>query len=485
MARIPINASVMPFEEWAHRRADSLAFEAEEETDGWQDVEDGPGSEAHLQLSQDYEASPGSDDDEDEWPIINTPTPTKPRCTQPNAYTENLYCDWRGLILHLVGPLAMFQKNSVLDVGSYPLLCKALAFSAHNFISINLLNLYQSLLEHSGASNTAFCSALQDFYGVPIQELFHRVPNEMLQPHQSAEVDTGVEYIPPATGDCITVSGGNIHIAVDCNFSHHCQKSMGDCPNFYDPRYILSKQEVDEAGAQIEIACKVGAKKNYSPKIPNISVNEDEKSFKAADEKKEKTQGGCYDDRGLVVLWSCQLVYNPRLWSGLGLTDGEGVECFWLHIQKLIGITQSSAVKDGVEKKGAKAHADLEACEKSVLMFIQDNAPVQLKRELDAVLTLQAHADTVDAAIQAAHIVLKSSPFTVSCQNLDLSQLSHVHQQLCNQIDQLYASLNIGQTFPELAGLDSMFVQTLLLAQDLKMNVHNHWWMGAGSRNKA
>ncbi len=77
---------------------------------------------------------------------------------------------------------------------------------------------------------------------------------------------------------------------------------MGDCPNFYNPRYILSKQEVDKAGAWIEITCKAGVKKNYSPKIPNIAMNEDEKSFKAADEKKEKTQGGHYDDRGLAVL---------------------------------------------------------------------------------------------------------------------------------------------------------------------------------------
>ncbi|KAG6863869.1 hypothetical protein C0991_002524 [Blastosporella zonata] len=39
--------------------------------------------------------------------------------------------------------------------------------------------------------------------------------------------------------------------------------------------------------------------------------------------------------------WSCQLIYNPRLREGLGLTDGEGVERLWSQLQKLIGITRS------------------------------------------------------------------------------------------------------------------------------------------------
>ncbi|KAK0474718.1 hypothetical protein EDD18DRAFT_1015380, partial [Armillaria luteobubalina] len=34
----------------------------------------------------------------------------------------------------------------------------------HVAVSIELLTLYQYLLEHSGTSNSAFCSALQDFY---------------------------------------------------------------------------------------------------------------------------------------------------------------------------------------------------------------------------------------------------------------------------------------------------------------------------------
>ena len=42
--------------------------------------------------------------------------------------------------------------------------------------------------------------------------------------------------------------------------------------------------------------------------------------------------------------WSCQLVYNPRLRKGLGLSDGEGTERLWSRFRKLIGITRSSGV---------------------------------------------------------------------------------------------------------------------------------------------
>ena len=43
--------------------------------------------------------------------------------------------------------------------------------------------------------------------------------------------------------------------------------------------------------------------------------------------------------------WACQLVYNPRLREGLGLTEGEGTERIWSKFRKLIGVTRSSAVR--------------------------------------------------------------------------------------------------------------------------------------------
>ncbi|KIK12772.1 hypothetical protein PISMIDRAFT_120278, partial [Pisolithus microcarpus 441] len=41
--------------------------------------------------------------------------------------------------------------------------------------------------------------------------------------------------------------------------------------------------------------------------------------------------------------WACQLVYNPRLVVGLGLSDGKGTEQLWSHFIRLIGIECTSS----------------------------------------------------------------------------------------------------------------------------------------------
>ena len=46
--------------------------------------------------------------------------------------------------------------------------------------------------------------------------------------------------------------------------------------------------------------------------------------------------------------WACQLVYNPRLREGLGLTEGEGTERVWSKFRKLIGVTRTSGVSASV-----------------------------------------------------------------------------------------------------------------------------------------
>jgi hypothetical protein len=42
--------------------------------------------------------------------------------------------------------------------------------------------------------------------------------------------------------------------------------------------------------------------------------------------------------------WACQLVYNPRMCVGLGLSDGEGTERLWSCLVCLIGIERLSLV---------------------------------------------------------------------------------------------------------------------------------------------
>lgn len=45
-----------------------------------------------------------------------------------------------------------------------------------------------------------------------------------------------------------------------------------------------------------------------------------------------------------VHQWACQVVNNPRIRTGLGLTDGEGVERLWSRLRKLISVTRACSV---------------------------------------------------------------------------------------------------------------------------------------------
>ncbi|KAJ7774618.1 hypothetical protein DFH07DRAFT_865897 [Mycena maculata] len=210
--------------------------------------------------------------------------------------------------------------------------------------------------------------------------------------------------------------------------------------------------------------------------------------------------------------WICQLVYSPRLHKGMGLTDAEGVERFWSRIRKLIGITrrqwnsrriwmidqyagfvsedgrnklgdwiQRQITKNLASKKGA-ARRVLQECgvttaelraqweeQKIAQTSVRSHAPVRLRRELDKVLTLQAQIDTVEKSIAEVKqsITKEASPESISL----LHSLELTHTTLNTQAEQLYASLNIHQGFPELQGLPLDFVRTLLIARDLKINI--------------
>ncbi|RDB30958.1 hypothetical protein Hypma_000078 [Hypsizygus marmoreus] len=214
--------------------------------------------------------------------------------------------------------------------------------------------------------------------------------------------------------------------------------------------------------------------------------------------------------------WPCQLIYNPRIWKGLGLTDGEGVERLWSRLRKLIGLTRTSArrrqiwlldrqaaaiaaeLRDdlgdwirrrlikGVQGQGAAAKSILDDCGVLVEELRQQwemqraaqlsvrapelDAPARLKKELDTVINLQGDLDTVESAIHSARSVISQA--TPSPESLStLKHLEETHDDLKNQVEFLYASLNVHDSFPELYGVDLEFVRTLLMARDLKINI--------------
>ena len=90
------------------------------------------------------------------------------------------------------------------------------------------------------------------------------------------------------------------------------------------------------------------------------------------------------------------------------------------------------------------------------------DAPARLKKELDAVLKLQTTIDTTDDAISRL-----ADRFSKST----LDSLARTQERLKEKVEQLYASLNIQESFPELKDIDLDFVKLLVLARDLKINI--------------
>lgn len=52
-----------------------------------------------------------------------------------------------------------------------------------------------------------------------------------------------------------------------------------------------------------------------------------------------------------------------------------------------------------------------------------------------------------------------------------MESLERTHDRLQKKVDNLYGSLNVHQLFPELEGIDFDFLQALLMARDLKINI--------------
>lgn len=82
-------------------------------------------------------------------------------------------------------------------------------------------------------------------------------------------------------------------------------------------------------------------------------------------------------------------------------------------------------------------------------------------------MTLQTQIDGVEKAIVDAKQTIAVSGAPPDAVSL-LRSLEATHGRLNQQAEELYTSLNIGGSFPELADLPRPFVHTLLVLNDLK-----------------
>ncbi|KAG7087086.1 hypothetical protein E1B28_013068 [Marasmius oreades] len=195
--------------------------------------------------------------------------------------------------------------------------------------------------------------------------------------------------------------------------------------------------------------------------------------------------------------WPCQLKYNPRLRPGLGLTDGEGTERLWAALRKLIGLERQSSdrrhelgvwmtskLHNSIQLKGAEAKRTLAKIriptmelrdqwrqQQEVQTSVRSYAPLRLKRELGKVLQLQSEVDALEETVAATKYAIKHLPFASANALATLPLLESAHTTLRARAEDLYLSLNISEDFPELKNIPFEYLQLLLLARDLKINI--------------
>nr|VWO93910.1 Plasma membrane ATPase (EC [Ganoderma boninense] len=326
--------------------------------------------------------------------------------------------------------------------------------------------------------------------------------------------------------------GGDIHVAIDATFSQRHNVAAGEGHWFHEPKYFLPKEQVDAMGAHINAARKKSPRSHKS-KVPESALDECERSYEAANEKKDKTQSVKFDDTGLMALvcrhdivlflanvdtpgeqqkygvaliahlfshlperatvvvyydigcvldrslhqfdilpdgimqrllfatsvmhayghqWACQLVYNPRLQEGLGLTEGEGTERIWSKFRMLIA-RERAAIEE-------LSNIKMSVSELREQWSLQRAAQLSVKNQLDAMDRHFSHVHKVlgqDASNPEAYHFLES--------------LQRTHANSISKVEKLYASLNVTDSFPEIQGLPLEFVRTLLMARDLKINI--------------
>lgn len=99
------------------------------------------------------------------------------------------------------------------------------------------------------------------------------------------------------------------------------------------------------------------------------------------------------------------------------------------------------------------------------------DAPARIKKELDAVLTLQSELDELEKKLSSTRELMNSLHGGSAISDGFMSDLEARQRQVVEKVEELYASLNVHDSFPELKGIDVEFLTTLFLARDLKMNI--------------
>lgn len=97
------------------------------------------------------------------------------------------------------------------------------------------------------------------------------------------------------------------------------------------------------------------------------------------------------------------------------------------------------------------------------------DAPALLKKHLTSVLRLQDGIDSLELMLDDAKKAVAGGGNQAARDHVD--RLLVTHGDLSTEAEALYASLNVHSEFPQLEGMSFDFVNTLLMARELKINL--------------
>ncbi|KZV95745.1 hypothetical protein EXIGLDRAFT_594385, partial [Exidia glandulosa HHB12029] len=155
--------------------------------------------------------------------------------------------------------------------------------------------------------------------------------------------------------------------------------------------------------------------------------------------------------------WACQIVFSPRMKKGVGLTDGEGVERLWSRLRFLIATTRHMARQRRLfmlDRRFAHIQGSL-----------RDDLGHWIQRRRGAI-ALKRKALAAQLSIRKPAI--RAGGTTAAAARRKMQNLRDTHEVLTKGAEELYASLDIGEKFPELKKFGMEFARTLVMAYDAK-----------------
>lgn len=89
---------------------------------------------------------------------------------------------------------------------------------------------------------------------------------------------------------------------------------------------------------------------------------------------------------------------------------------------------------------------------------------------MDSVLALQAEVEKLDSTISTARTQVLAADASSKASET-LQALRQSHGALTRRVEELFSSLNVSHSYPDLIGVPRDVMRLLLLARDLKLNI--------------